>query len=962
MSSKVILALGASAALIGLLGARGVVAQTAQTAAAPDTGLEEIVVTARRREERVQSVPLSITAFSQADIEKEHIEKVSDLQRAVPSLSISISQSDANAPYSSQTRLRGLAGSVIYFADVPLGSADYAPTTGLTHGTATGFYYDLDNLEVTKGPQGTLFGKNSIGGLVSISPKKPTDEFEGYLQLTYGNYNDKEFEGAVNIPIIADKLLVRIAGEGQLRDGYTKDYFTGKEYDNRDDMSWRVGVTFRPTDDIDNYFIYDGYYQDTNGSSTIARYVKPGTVFSANPLGIGLPLTLGKGPSITAVGTALYVDNLTHANPLTDPVVLGAFAAGATSFYPNIAQDIVKQQELGARVEYGHAIQGIGKDYFYGFTNTTNWDINDDLLVKNIAAARIFKQMATTDDFGAGQLPVLNIGIPGNESQWGDNSIQYTEELQLQGKALNEKLSWVVGGFVEYDGPLGDTLLPTTTLGNTVYYHFNNSDRSQAAFIHGTYDLSDYVDGLKFTAGYRYTWDWVSEEESGTNAVDAVTRVNGVAQNCAPVVNVDNNCHVSADGNFSSYGWNLGLDEQLTPSTLIYIRSGNAYRPGGFNLNVNPSEERFQPEHVTDVELGVKTDWDLFGIHGRTNADIYHTDYKNIQIQELVQVVGRGGNTAVNSAYENAASAYLEGAELEGAIEPYKGVTITPHASYIYTHYNQYPTQFSNGVASPPFLYLPKLQYGVTGTYRLPLDESLGDVSLSATYTWTGHAYDNVEGGEIYPITSSYDEVDVRADWKNFLNYPVDLGFFMTNALNTTHIVGVFPIYAQIGFTSVVYNEPRMFGFSVKYRFGPGTEADEAAAPYTPPPAVAAAPAPSASIAHSYMVFFDFNKSDLSPQAVTIVDQAAKNAAPAKATELTVTGHTDTVGSDAYNMRLSRRRAESVAAELEKQGIKSSEIEIVAKGKHDLLVPTKDGVREPQNRRVTIVYGGAATS
>jgi iron complex outermembrane receptor protein len=953
MLPKFTLALGATVALVGLTGAGKVVAQTAQTAASAgqgaDQGMEEIVVTARRREERVQSVPLSITAFSQADIEKEHIEKVSDLERAVPSLSISISQSDANAPYSSQTRLRGLAGSVIYFADVPLGSADYAPTTGLTHGTATGFYYDLDNLEVTKGPQGTLFGKNSIGGLVSISPKKPTDQFEGYLQLTYGNYNDKEFEGAVNIPIVADKLLVRIAGEGQLRDGYTKDYFTGKDYDNRDDISWRVGVTFRPTDDIDNYFVYDGYYQDTNGSSTIARYVNPLQPLSG----------LSGAFSPVALNSPSCVYTLTLGGSAGAGAPPGGCGFAHFGIFPNIAQAVVQQQQLGARVEYGHSIQGIGKDYFYGFTNTTNWDISDDLLVKNIAAARIFKQMATTDDFGAGQLPVLSIGIPGNESQWGDNSIQYTEELQLQGKALNEKLSWVVGGFAEYDGPLGDTLLPTTTLGNTVYYHFNNSDRSQAAFVHGTYDLSDYV---KFTAGYRYTWDWVSEEESGTNAVDAVTYKNGLAQNCAPVVNVDNHCHVSADGNFSSYGWNLGLDEQLTPSTLLYVRSGNAYRPGGFNLNVNPSQEKFQPEHVTDVELGVKTDWDLFGIHGRTNADVYHTDYKNIQVQELVQVVGRGGNTAVNSAYENAASAYLEGAELEGTIEPYQGLTIAPHASYIYTHYNQYPTQYSDGVASPPFLYLPKLQYGVTGTYHLPLDESLGDVALSATYTWTGHAYDNVEGGEIYPITSSYDEVDVRADWKNFLTYPVDLGFFMTNALNTTHIVGVFPIYAQIGFTSVVYNEPRMFGFSVKYRFGPGTEPEAPEAPYTPPPVAAPAPAPAASIAHSYMVFFDFNKSDLSPQAVTIVDQAAKNAAPAKATELVVTGHTDTVGSDAYNMRLSRRRAESVAAELEKMGIASSEIEIVAKGKHDLLVPTKDGVREPQNRRVTIVYGGNASS
>ena len=125
-----------------------------------------------------------------------------------------------------------------------------------------------------------------------------------------------------------------------------------------------------------------------------------------------------------------------------------------------------------------------------------------------------------------------------------------------------------------------------------------------------------------------------------------------------------------------------------------------------------------------------------------------------------------------------------------------------------------------------------------------------------------------------------------------------------------------------------------------------------------PRPAVA----PAASMPKSYLVFFDFNKSDLTPQAVTIVNQAAANAAPMKVTKLEVTGHTDTVGSDAYNMRLSRRRAESVAALLEKDGIPSSEIEIIAKGKRDLLVPTADGVKEPQNRRVQIVYEGGPTS
>jgi outer membrane protein OmpA-like peptidoglycan-associated protein len=150
---------------------------------------------------------------------------------------------------------------------------------------------------------------------------------------------------------------------------------------------------------------------------------------------------------------------------------------------------------------------------------------------------------------------------------------------------------------------------------------------------------------------------------------------------------------------------------------------------------------------------------------------------------------------------------------------------------------------------------------------------------------------------------------------------------------------------------------PRMFFVTLAAKFGAAEETVTAASTYTPPPVVAPSAAP-----RSYLVFFDFNKSDLTPQAATIVNQAAANAGPAHVTRLEVTGHTDTVGSDAYNMRLSRRRAESVAAQLEKDGIPSSEIEIIAKGKRDLLVPTADGVKEPQNRRVQIVYENGANS
>jgi iron complex outermembrane receptor protein len=949
MSTRLTLALCATVAAVGLTGAKTTMAQSDQATAGAGSGLEEIVVTARRREERVQTVPLAVTAFSQASIEKNQIKEVHDLAQHVPSLAVSLSQSDSNALYSGQVRLRGLPGTEIYLADVPIGNADYQGGTGLQHGLSEGNFYDLEDVEIIKGPQGTLFGKNSVGGLISIQPKRPTSDYEGYLRVGFGNYDDKEVEGAINIPIIQDKLSIRIAGQAQDRSGYTIERSTGNDLDNKNYYAWRVGVLVRPTDDIQNYFMYDGYFQNTHGSGDIVSFVNPKFTF-ANISGV--PLTLGFGAP---------ANGLLAANPV--PGFIAGLQAGGFALYPTLSAQFAKQQALGPRAVVGDDFQKIGKDYFYGFTDVFNWDITDNLTIKNIAAARIFKQLAT-DDYTPIGLPILNIGLPGNNRQWNNNEVQYTEEIQLQGKALNDKLTYVVGGFLEYDHPLGDTLLGSAALGDSLagavsYFHFNIQTRSRAAFIHGDYDLGDYVEGLKITGGYRYTFDDVSTAARGLSGSDTIVRnAAGMPTNCTGVFGTDNNCYQSVPyAHFSSFGWNASLEEQLTPDVLLYVRAGNAYRPGGSNLNVTPQFTNFGPEHITDVELGVKSDWDFMGIHGRTNADIYHSDYKAIQVQSLVTLTDAAGKIHTNTINLNAATATIEGGELEATILPYKGVEISPHASYIFPKYNQYPILFSPLGNETPFLYVPKWSYGITGTYHLPVDESWGDIAVSATYSWYGHQYDSVSPGEIYVIEPSYELLDFKVDWTNILGHPVDLSFFMRNALDTLYVQGAVPIYTQLGFTSLSYNPPRMFGFNLKYRFSANATEEAPTAAYVPPPAVAPAPAPK-----SYLVFFDFNKSDLTPQAVNIVDQAAKNAGAAKVTKLEVTGHTDTVGSDAYNMRLSRRRAESVAAQLEKDGVPSGEIEIIAKGKHDLLVPTADGVKEPQNRRVQIVYEGGPTS
>jgi outer membrane protein OmpA-like peptidoglycan-associated protein len=305
----------------------------------------------------------------------------------------------------------------------------------------------------------------------------------------------------------------------------------------------------------------------------------------------------------------------------------------------------------------------------------------------------------------------------------------------------------------------------------------------------------------------------------------------------------------------------------------------------------------------------------------------------------------------------NLGSATSEGGDLQARVLVTDALSVGGSVGYNSTTVDQ-----TNKGGSAAIIFVkgdriggPPLNLAVWSQYNFKV---LGDIDAYSRVDYTFHS----RTPSVDPRTFGYDPGIPAAGAISSLSLRVGVTFddwnisaFANNLTNSEeflskeHDIPGSPLYYNLSY------RPTTAGVTAIYRFGGPKAAEPVPAAYVPPPPVAAAP----SVAKSYMVFFDFNKSDLTPQAVAIVDQAAKNAAPAKATELIVTGHTDTVGSDAYNMRLSRRRAESVAAELEKMGIKSSEIEIVAKGKTDLLVPTKDGVREPQNRRVTIVYGGA---
>jgi iron complex outermembrane receptor protein len=734
--------------------------ETDVPAAAAKAGLEEIVVTARRRNEDIQTVPIAITMMSANDLRDKQVETVADLQHFVPSL-IALNATNRD---SDQLSIRGLPGVVAYFAEAPVISALSAAASGTGSGSGTGLYYDLVGVEVLKGPQSTLFGGTTTGGAILFEPKKPTNDYEGYAQITLGNYNDRELEAAVNIPVVAEKLLVRVAGQTQQRDGFTENVVDHKDLDNRDYFAGRIGVTLQPSDDADNYFVYSSYYTDTNGT----------------------------GEKLTAV------------NP-SSPAAL--------AFGPAIFQALAEQTALGPRATALDTPE-IGKEYTFRFVDIAQWRPTDDITIRNIAAYTESKYLFRWDLDGS-PLPLIGSTNPTN---WSNSIAAYTEELQIQGKSLNDNLIWTAGGFLQFVHPAGYSYVQSIEFDTPINTFIHNpltaagrsTTKEQAVYAQATYDLGSVYDaltGLKATGGYRYSWDYASNLQNNYDGL-------GQCQ-ANPALSVPN-CASAISGHFAQGTWTAALDYQLTPDTLLYATGRRGYNPGGFNAYApTPETRKFQPESVVDVEAGVKANWTLWDMPGHIALDAFHDHYTNIQ--RNVAVVGAG----INTITENAALATLEGIEFEGRISPIDSVELTGIYAYANSRYDEYQSPTAGNLSGLPFTGGPRNQYSATGRYKLPVTDRMGKVSIAATYSWQAHIQfsDRELGGIIPP----HGLLDVRMDWDDVAGRPFDASFFMTNATDQVYIAGGTVVYSALGVNPVIYGEPRMWGFQLRYRFGPGT-------------------------------------------------------------------------------------------------------------------------------------------
>lgn len=270
-----------------------------------DSQLGEIVVTARRRDEKLQDVPLAVSVMSAEGLKREMVQDQFDLQQKIPSLSVASRFGHSGGTYA----MRGLSGTSVgtptvgtYFAEVPTPSNNIG-----TDNSAGSALYDLESVQVLKGPQGTLFGRSTIGGAVLVTPAAPNlQDFKAEASASIGNLGYFQGTLALSVPIIKDVLAIRVAGNHNHRDGYTTVIGTGLKLDGMNNDAQRISVLFKPTSWFRNTTIYDRYHTDQTSASFI-------------------PVSINSG---------LAQFGWTAATPALNTVCNGAVAAGAS---PNLA-------------------------------------------------------------------------------------------------------------------------------------------------------------------------------------------------------------------------------------------------------------------------------------------------------------------------------------------------------------------------------------------------------------------------------------------------------------------------------------------------------------------------------------------------------------------------------------------------------------------------------------------------
>ena len=767
--------------------------------AEPASGIADIVVTAQRREENLQTVPISVSAFNSAEIAKKGLTDISRLEGLVPGFTFGRSGTDA------RPAIRGVrTENVGINADTTIGFfVDGIYQSRASQGTLG--FVDLERVEIQRGPQGTLYGRNTFGGNISVVTAAPKmDRMLGGGDVTVGSNNQIRVTGYVNVPL-SETVAVRFAGGYEKSNGYVKNINPagGNLFDN-DDTYARAAITFKPSSDFTATLKFDYSARGGIGGSAFGYklvgsyfYVPTNTqLFNATPVILNTragnrdgivdsPLTIDAGVPIYAAGDPYHIDNDYR----------GTLALKNYGFAANLAYDL------------------------------------GPVTLKSITGYNDFATTRTQDtDFSGNQI--------GADYQFSA-ARTFTQELQLLSSQPGP-LQYVIGGYYFHD-QLRDVFInqqfdqivrnvtPNITRPRAGGFYSQNRGKtvSIAAYAQATYALTEQ---FKLTGGIRWTRDRKDYQFANADAIlllaggvpdgTAITfatgpvpdysfGVQGAATNCTytsiplPVAGfrcLDNiptrfNGATFPTATFERVTWRLGADYQATPTNLLYASASTGFSSGGFNGSqaaLALGRGTFTPQTVTAFEIGSKNRFADNTV--QINLAAFYNRYNNLQEQRQIPV----GNTTL-SIIENSGKARSYGAELEAIWRPVSALTINASLAYLnarYTKYDQVAAPFGTSILIPDATALtPTLVNGVTiapaGQRRIfAVGYNCGLIPGTGGVGQPGAAYGcDLSGNK---IAHSPDYSGAVA-----IEYAIDLG-------SAGHLTP----YAQVSFSGAFYGQP----------------------------------------------------------------------------------------------------------------------------------------------------------
>ncbi|MCW3837011.1 TonB-dependent receptor [Sphingomonas canadensis] len=785
------------------------------------SGIEEIVVTAQRSETKLQDTPLSIVAVGGDQLEKQGTDSLSGFDTFIPNVTIGGTAAQGNAIIN--VAIRGIGG---------------APQGFVTQEGAVGIYVDdilfarpngalldlldVERVEVLRGPQGTLFGRNTAGGAIRYVSKAPSDKLEGSIKAVAGSRDRFEVSGILNLPL-AEGLATRLAFAKKSRDGYVHRIIDDTYVGGGDSTTMRGQLRWEPAAGLEINLTGDLIRTSDNGQPTLSVNFSPTDLYPAQLYGVAIP-----------------------GDPAPNPAIYNSMRALAPlsvspSGYTNAAADFAYYygQVQGGYEVYGGLLPDVNKFRSYGLSGTIAYDLADMLTVKSLTGYRKISQIQN-QDWDRTPIPLVQL----NDT----TDIEYlTQELQLNGSFFGDSLKWVSGVFYywddstnvrrRFDPSAGANSAFKGDTGKGTYESKRIKTESIAVFTQGTYNITS---ALSATLGLRWgkdSKDFTSFREgrgqvciSGGSVVAAV----GSPASC-PAGSVSTPSAQSVSDNWSSVSPRVSLDYRWSPEVMTYVSAAKGYKGGGFNDSLqtrcyrsplaNCGLNQYDDENLWTYEFGIRSD--LFDRKVRLNITAFLTKYKAQQIQ----LADPGPPPLV---YTVNGDSTVKGLEVEFLAAPTTGLILKANLGYVDATYDQDIRGASGTVAitpDVPFYRSPKWSYSLGASYEVPVGDA-GDVSFDLNWGWKDKQLSYPSPTNFVELPS-YGLLNGRVSFAAKGGWTVSLfgnnltdKYYLTGGFDpsgpsskpTTGLSGV-PHDRVFGFTMLDIGRPRELGIEVGYKF-----------------------------------------------------------------------------------------------------------------------------------------------